>query len=71
MTKYCNLCGKALDAFDEQQEFVIHNEKIGYGSVHDGDSVHLQLCCDCMDKLAEQCMIDPIIDVERGDGIVV
>lgn len=47
--------------FDQQQDFIIHT-RIGYGSIHDGDSVHCQLCCDCFDKLVGECEISPIIE---------
>lgn len=57
----CNKCGKKLDVFDLQEDFLIH-KKIGYGSVHDGDRVHLKLCCSCFDELVSQCAIDPIIE---------
>lgn len=62
--KVCNYCGKELDLFDLQQKFIIHT-RIGYGSIHDGDSVHCQLCCDCFDKLAGECKISPIIEEVR------
>jgi len=55
----CNRCGKELDFFDQQQDFTIHKH-IGYGSVHDGDHVNLQLCCECFDKAVAECKISPI-----------
>ncbi len=58
----CNCCGKKLGIFDRQQNFNIHKYLIGYGSAHDGYGVHLQLCCDCFDKLVEQCKVNPIIE---------
>lgn len=58
----CNCCGKKLDVFDRQERFYIHKFQIGYGSVHDGNGVHLQLCCECFDKLVEQCKVNPIIE---------
>ena len=54
----CNLCGKHLDFFDEHQ-FYIYTE-VGYGSVHDGEELKLDLCCECMDKLIESCKVSPI-----------
>lgn len=59
--KICNYCGKELDLFDQQQDFIIHTQ-IGYGSIHDGDRVHCQLCCDCFDKLVGECKISPIVE---------
>lgn len=58
----CNLCGKELDFFDRQENFTIHT-RIGYGSVHDGDKVHLQFCCDCFDKVVAMCAVSPIEEV--------
>ena len=58
----CNHCGKELDIFDLQQEFTIHR-KIEYGSSYDGCIVHLQLCCDCFDKMVESCKVNPITEV--------
>lgn len=60
----CNHCGKELDFFDLQNDFSIH-KRIGYGSVHDGDDVHMLLCSDCFDKLVEECEVSPI---EEMDG---
>lgn len=69
MTKYqkfCNLCGKEFDIFDNQESFGIHTGKIGYGSKHDGDSIELDLCCDCFDKLIDdlipKCKINPLTE---------
>lgn len=58
----CNCCGKKLDIFDRQQNFYIHKFQIGYGSAHDGDGVHLQLCCECFDELVKRCKVNPIIE---------
>ena len=54
----CNRCGSALDVFDMQQDFTLH-KKIQYGSVYDGATVHLQLCCHCFDMLVDACAVDP------------
>lgn len=64
--KLCNICGKELDFFDRQANLTIH-KRLGYGSVHDGSSVHLKLCCDCFDKLVNACKVSPISD--KPDGI--
>lgn len=58
--QYCNRCGRPLDFWDLQEDFSIHKYELGYGTKHDGDSVDLQLCCDCFDKLVEECAISPI-----------
>lgn len=46
----CTMCGKRFNEWDEQLDFSIYRN-IGYGSVYDGDSVDIDLCCDCFDKL--------------------
>lgn len=57
----CNMCGKEFDFWDIKQEFNI--EKVmSYGSGYDGCVLRLDLCCDCADKLIEQCAIPPIDD---------
>lgn len=63
-TKYCNRCGRALDIWDVQEGFIVHKEKLGYGTKYDGDSLHLQLCCDCMEWLIEACAIYPIMEID-------
>ena len=62
--RVCNYCGKELDLFDLQEDFSIHRQHIGYGSIHDGDNVDLQLCCDCFDKLVSECNVSPIEEVD-------
>lgn len=62
---FCNLCGKKFDFFDEQEDFSIART-IGYGSRYDMCSLRLDLCCECMDKLIEQCAISPVTD-QGGD----
>ena len=57
---YCNMCGKELDMWDEQEGFSIH-KKIGYGSIYDGDYLNLNLCCECADKIIGECKIHPIV----------
>jgi len=59
--RVCNRCGKELDMWDLQQDFTIHT-KVGYGSIHDMDTVHYQLCCDCFDKAVEESRVSPIIE---------
>lgn len=62
--KYCNMCGKEFDEWDWIADNSIH-KKIGYGSKYDFSEIHIDLCVDCMDKLIEQCKINPI-DGEYG-----
>lgn len=55
----CNRCGKRFDIWDTQENFSI-NTQLGYGTKYDGDSLELYLCCDCMEKLIDECAISPI-----------
>ena len=57
----CNKCGIVLDRWDVENDFTIH-KKIGYGSIHDGDTVELHLCSWCMDNLINDCLRDPITE---------
>ena len=56
----CNKCGKTFDMWDMQEEFSI-KKKLGYGTKYDGDDLDLCLCCDCMEKLIDSCILSPII----------
>lgn len=56
---YCNMCGKQMDILDIQENFSV-NGRLGYGSRYDGDEIEFDLCCDCMDKLIEECAIPPV-----------
>lgn len=56
----CNVCGKELDMFDQQEEYTLH-KFVGYGSKHDGSVIHLQMCCDCFDRLVDSCAVSPLI----------
>lgn len=55
----CNLCGKELNIFDTIENYSI-TKKIGYGSIHDGESLDLHICCECMDAIISQCVVDPV-----------
>ena len=59
----CNICGKDFDKLDEAENFGLHY-KVGYGSVHDGDEIDLDLCCSCFDEFIDyiisRCKINPI-----------
>lgn len=55
---HCNKCGKKFDMWDIQEDFSIRRT-IGYGSRYDGDKLNINLCCDCMDGLIEECVISP------------
>lgn len=58
---YCNICGKPLNDFDLHEDLSIKKERLGYGTVHDGDGLNLSICCACLDALVERCTISPII----------
>lgn len=47
----CDLCGKTFDEFDEQENFGLHYDTIGYGSAFDGETIDIDMCCNCFDKL--------------------
>ncbi len=56
----CNICGKKFKAFDEQGELGLHT-RLGYGSVHDGDKLNLDICLHCLDNvIIHLCKISPI-----------
>ena len=57
----CNKCGKDLDLWDLQEKFSI-THKLGYGTKYDGSNLNLRLCCDCKEKLIEECAVSPISD---------
>ena len=57
----CNKCGKPLDLWDIQENFSIQR-KLGYGTKYDGDGLDIHLCCDCMEKLIDECNVSPILD---------
>lgn len=59
----CNMCGKTFDFWDEQEGFSIEG-MVGYGSKYDMCQLRLDLCCDCMDKIIDQCVISPVKDLE-------
>ena len=59
----CHYCGHELNEFDLQEEFVIQTIP-GYGSNYDMEEISLRLCCDCFDKLVEECAISPVVTEE-------
>lgn len=46
----CNVCGKVLDIFDRQCNFRLVTQ-ISYGSIHDGESCDIRMCCKCFDRI--------------------
>lgn len=61
----CNFCGKELNEYTEKEHVGIH-QKIGYGSIHDGETIDFDLCWECFDaiieKHAQNCKINPILE---------
>ena len=57
--KFCNLCGKEFDKADIYNGFSIFRN-IGYGSKYDGQILHLDICCGCVDTIIEQSAINPL-----------
>jgi Fe2+ or Zn2+ uptake regulation protein len=55
----CNKCGKKFDMWDSYENYSI-NAHLGYGTKYDGDNLELHICCDCMEKLIDECIISPI-----------
>ena len=47
----CDLCGKFLNEYDEQENFGLHYNNIGYGSKYDGCNINIDMCCECFDKM--------------------
>lgn len=57
----CNKCGKQFNLWDTQEDFSIKRH-LGYGTKYDGGKLNIKLCCDCMEKLIDECGISPISD---------
>ena len=48
----CTMCGRRFQLNDKYAD--LHFEKqIGYGSIHDGETFKIDLCCECFDKFAD------------------
>ena len=60
----CNICGNKFDFFDKQEAFRIYRE-LGYGTIYDGGTLELDICCKCMEKIIEKCKIHPVISREE------
>lgn len=60
----CNFCGKDFDEWDEQ-DGINMNQRFGYGSQFDTQSIWLDLCCTCGDTMLKEyilpkCKINPM-----------
>lgn len=66
----CNVCGKEMNVWDEQQMFRVHT-RLSYGSEHDGDYLALDLCSECIDKFVKdfspKCKIPFLHETDNGD----
>lgn len=61
MDQICNKCGKKLDEWDMQGNFRFYGQ-LGYGTKYDGCTLELDLCCECMDALIDNCLISPVFN---------
>lgn len=60
-TIICNKCGKEFDIWDMQENFTL-TRNLGYGTTHDGETLQIHMCCECMEKLIEECAVSPIVN---------
>lgn len=56
---FCNICGKEFDMWDTQEDYSIH-KRCGYGTEYDGETLELDICCECMERLIDSCRLSPI-----------
>lgn len=61
----CNKCGKKMDEYDIQERLAVY-QQLGYGSKFDGERVEIDLCCECFDRIIEECKISPIIHMNEA-----
>lgn len=59
VVRVCNKCGKTMEEWDNALGLSLR-KRIGYGSVHDGEYVDLDLCCECFDAIVDSCAFDPV-----------
>ena len=50
--KRCNMCGKKFELHDKFADLRFEKH-IGYGSIHDGEILKLNLCCECFGYLTD------------------
>lgn len=48
----CTMCGKKFEIHDEYANLYFEKQ-IGYGSIHDGETLELNLYCGCFDRLID------------------
>ena len=49
--KRCTMCGKKFEQHDMFADLCFEKQ-IGYGSIHDGETFKINLCCECFDSAA-------------------
>lgn len=59
----CNICNKEFELYDIQNGLNI-TKYLGYGSVHDGCRLNLNICCDCLDNIINSCKKSPVEDMD-------
>ena len=61
---YCNMCGKKFDMWDVNEDFSLFRV-LGYGTSYDGETLDLDICCGCMDRIIEKCKIPPVESLKK------
>lgn len=62
----CNVCGKAFDALDEQENFGF-KYYVGFGSKYDTRHLEAHVCIDCFDKLMDRFISECKISPDKGE----
>ena len=55
----CNKCGRVIENKETFLGFTA-DLGIGYGSKYDGETIRIDLCTDCIDRLIETCVVSPL-----------
>lgn len=58
--RYCNVCGTRMDFWDINEDNTIHTTA-GYGSKYDEEEIEIHFCCNCFDKIIDNCAISPLV----------
>ncbi len=64
MSRVCNICGRKFDMYDANEDYNITWD-LGYGTKYDGKYLDLHICCDCMEKLIDNCKVSPIAEQHK------
>lgn len=62
----CTICGKNFDEWDEQENFCFER-KIGYGSRYDGETLKVNICQGCLDKIIDLLVADGKNPIKEED----